>query len=190
MCGADKLIADCTLAELRVLRLRGTDQTIPTFDEFLNTADGKTPLLIEIKTSKRIHLLCEKTDARLQTYHGPYMIESFDPRAVRWYRKHRPEIIHGQLTFSLAKPSDTPKTFLNRMVASQMMNVLGRPDFIAAQASTDHSVPLRLLRLMPAHWIAWTVTSQEQMDALKARYETQIFEQFIPEESLIHSAFF
>ena len=71
---------------------------------------------------------------------------------------------------------------LFRLLASQIMNVLTRPDFIAAEAVTDHSLPLRLLRLFPAHWAAWTVRSQEQMDGLRGRYEIQIFEGFIPRE--------
>ena len=182
MCGDPRTVTDCTLAELRALRLKETDCPIPTLDEFLALVDGKTPLLIEIKTCKRVETLCGLLDQRLQSYQGPYMIESFDPRAVQWYRKHRPDILRGQLTFGLVKPSHTPKTPLMRLLASQATNVLGRPDFMAADCGTDHSLPLRLMRLHRPHWVAWTVRSQEQMDQLKKRYETQIFEQFFPKE--------
>ena len=182
MCGVDRNIADCTLEELRACRLNGTDCSIPTLDEFLETVGGRVPLLIEIKSDRRVALLCEKLNERLNAYSGPYMIESFDPRAVRWYRRNRPDILRGQLTFGLVKPSQLPKTALYRLLASQVMNVLGRPDFIAAEAVTAHSLPLRLMRLFPAHWVAWTVRSQEQMNGLRGRYETQIFEGFIPGE--------
>ena len=114
MCGDGRNLPDCTLAELRQLRLAGTEETIPTFDEFLEAVDGKVPLVIEIKTDMRITLLCEQVNERLSRYQGPYCIESFDPRAVRWYRKHRPDIIRGQLTFGLVKPSKMPKTLLMR----------------------------------------------------------------------------
>ena len=181
MCGVDRPIADCTLDELRTCRLNGTDWSIPTFDAFLDTVNGRVPLLIEIKTDKRITLLCELVNERLSRYSGPWMMESFDPRAVRWFRRHRPDVLRGQLTFGLVKPSRIPKVPLTRLLASQIGNVLGRPDFIAAEAVTDHSLPLRLLRLFPAHRIAWTVRSQEQMDALSGRYENQIFEGFVPE---------
>lgn len=182
MCGADRNIADCTLEELRACRLNGTDCLIPTLDEFLETVGGRVPLLIEIKSDKRVALLCEKLNERLNAYSGPYMIESFDPRAVQWYRRNRPDILRGQLTFGLVSPSRIPKTALSRLLASQLMNVLGRPDFIAAEAETAHSLPLRLMRLFPVHWVAWTVRSQEQMNGLRRRYNTQIFEGFIPEE--------
>ena len=180
MCGTDIGIADCTLSELREYRLANTACLIPTLDEFLDTVGDHTPLLIEIKTDKRVTLICEKLNARLNSFSGPYMIESFDPRAVSWYRRHRPDILRGQLTFGLVKPSEVPKTALYRLLSSQIMNVLARPDFIAAEAVTDHSLPLRLMRLFPVHWAAWTVRSQEQMDTLKQRYDTQIFEGFIP----------
>ena len=182
MCGDSRKVADCTLEELRACRLAGTGCLIPTFDEFLTVVDGRVPLLIEIKSDKRVALLCELIDRRMSGYSGRYMIESFDPRAVRWYRKNRPDILRGQLTFGLTAPSKQPKTLITRFLASQTMNVLGRPDFIAAEAATDNSLPLRLLRLWPAHWVAWTVRSRADMARLKGRYETQIFEGFIPEE--------
>ena len=181
MCGDTRKLPDCTLSELRQLRLAGSGETIPTFDEFLETVDGKVPLVVEIKTDKRITLLCEMVNERLSRYEGPYCIESFDPRAVRWYRKNRPDVIRGQLTFGLVKPSRMPKTPLMRLLASQIANVLGRPDFIAAEHITDHSVPLRLVRLFRPHFAAWTVRSQADMDRLKDRYEIQIFETFVPE---------
>lgn len=183
MCGVDRPIADCTLDELRRYRLKDTDCGIPTFDAFLDTVNGQTPLLIEIKTDKRVIRLCELAAARLDRYTGPWMMESFDPRAVRWFRQHRPDTLRGQLTFGLVSPSQVPRTLLMRLLASQIMNVLSRPDFIAADALTDHSLPLKLLRLFPAHWVAWTVRSQDQMDALSGRYENQIFEGFVPRDS-------
>ncbi len=181
MCGDGRNLPDCTLAELRQLRLAGSAEKIPTFDEFLETVNGKVPLVIEIKTDRRITLLCEQVNERLSRYAGSYCIESFDPRAVRWYKKHRPDIIRGQLTFGLVKPSKMPKTLLLRLLASQIGNALGRPDFMACEHETDHSVPLRLVRLFRPHLAAWTVRSREDMDRLKGRYEIQIFEKFVPE---------
>ena len=49
VCGVDKKVAKCTLEELRTMRLKGTENTIPTFDEFLALVDGKVGILCEIK---------------------------------------------------------------------------------------------------------------------------------------------
>ncbi len=180
MCGDDRAIADCTLSELKSLRLNGTDETIPTFDECLEAVDAKTPLLVEIKTCRDVGTLCARVNERLSSYQGPYLIESFDPRAVRWYKKNRPDILRGQLTFGLVRPSKLPKIPLTRLLASQVPNCLGRPDFLACEAVTDHSLPLKLTRLFRPHLAAWTVRSPEEMAGLKDRYEIQIFEGFTP----------
>ena len=181
MCGDDRMLADCTLAQLRELRLKNTEETIPTFDEFLETVNGRVPLVVEIKTDKRVILLCEKINERLSRYSGPYCVESFDPRAVRWYKKHRPDIIRGQLTFGLGKSSDTPRNVLTYLLSSQLVNVLGRPDFIAADHTTEHTLPQRLTRaVFRPHLAAWTIRSQEDLDRLSGNHEILIFEKFIP----------
>lgn len=43
-------IEDLTLDELKQLRLEGTDEQIPTFDEVLALFEHETPLIIELKT--------------------------------------------------------------------------------------------------------------------------------------------
>ena len=182
MCGDSRRVSECTLAELQSLTLLDTQERIPTFDAFLTTVNGRTPLIIELKSDSRIDRLCELVSERLKGYSGVYCIESFDPRAVRWWRIHRPEIIRGQLAYGLVKPYRGRKTAQERMMASLIVNCLGRPDFIAFEANTDHSIPVRAVRLFRPHMVAWTVRSQAQMDALKSRYELQIFERFIPGE--------
>lgn len=181
MCGDPRRITDCTLAELRALRLKGKEQ-IPTFDAFLQLVNGQVPLIIEIKTCKRIDRLCDLVASRLDDYTGDYCVESFDPRAVRWFRQHRPQVIRGQLAFGLVKPSKNPKTPINRFVASLAQNVMGRPDFIAFEAATDHSLPMRLARLFRPWLVAWTVRDAATMDRLRGRYDLQIFEGFVPEK--------
>lgn len=46
----DGQIEDLTLEELKQLRLEGTDEQIPTFDEVLALFESATPLIIELKT--------------------------------------------------------------------------------------------------------------------------------------------
>ena len=49
LCGVDRFVFDMTAEEIKKLRISGTDEQIPTFDEVLELVDGKIPLLIEIK---------------------------------------------------------------------------------------------------------------------------------------------
>ncbi len=183
MCGDSRRISACTLAELQQLRLLDTNEGIPTFDAFLNTVNGQTPLIIELKSDQKMERLCELVEERLRSYPGVYCVESFNPTAVRWWRKHRPDVIRGQLTLGLVKPGKTKKTTETRLLASMMINVLGRPDFVAMETITDHSLPMRLQRLLRPWLVAWTVRSREEMDRLRGRYDLQIFEGFVPEKT-------
>ena len=49
MTGESGYIYDKTAAELKSLKLVGSDEGIPTFDQVLSVAENKIPLLIEIK---------------------------------------------------------------------------------------------------------------------------------------------
>ena len=182
MCGVDKPICECTLAELRQYRLKGTEEGIPTFDEFLTMIDGRVPLIIEIKPDKRISELCQLVHARLQAYHGPYCVESFHPLAVQWFRRNAPQIIRGKLANGLYGAPAKERTWLGRGLASLIQNVLGRPDFIAYEHSTDRNLAMALMRILRPHLVCWTVRSQHDMDVLRHRYDLQIFEGFIPQK--------
>lgn len=61
-------------------------------------------MIIELKTGRRNDELCEKGLALMRAYNGPYCIESFDPRIVRWFRKNAKDVLRGQL-------SDAPPRF-------------------------------------------------------------------------------
>ena len=58
--GVDRKIRDCTFEELQSYRLFGSSQTIPTFEAVLELADGRTPLIIELKAEIVHRELCEK----------------------------------------------------------------------------------------------------------------------------------
>ena len=181
VCGVDKKPEALTLAELKELRLLGTDYTSPTLEEVLETVGGKVPLLIEFKSvGGNDAALCAAADAILQGYRGVYRIQSFYPLVLRWYRKRRPHIARGQLSSCFRKEPDPsiPKTLLGCLIA----NFLGRPDFI----SYDHKYPrawgLRICRRFGADTAAWTITDQEALTRCRNTYNTCIFEGFIPEE--------
>ena len=65
MCGDERTVENCTLEELKKLRLGDTDHTIPTLRECLDAVDGRVPLLIEfkalsIKTAERLCIAADK----------------------------------------------------------------------------------------------------------------------------------
>ena len=133
MCGVDRRIAQSTLAEVRACHLSGTDEVVPTFDEVLEAVGGRVPLIVELKVEQNVDSLCSAVRERMQRYNGLWCMESFDPRAVQWFRKNAPEIIRGQLAFGLggeaAHKGVKPLTAF--FISTLMQHVLSRPDFLA-----------------------------------------------------------
>ena len=89
MCGDKRRVIDCTLDELRALRLAGTDQTIPTLAELIETAGNKVPLLIELKGETKNTELCDAVAPALDALGENVTVESFNPILLYRMRKLR-----------------------------------------------------------------------------------------------------
>ena len=101
-----------------------------TIDWVLQLVDGQVPLLVEMKCEDLGVHVCEKADGILKNYRGNYVMESFNPFALLWYRRHRPEICRGQLSMNFQRQEGTydPQQLIARHL---LTNFLAKPDFIA-----------------------------------------------------------
>ena len=179
--GTDRRIADSTLEEVRACKLPN-GESVPTYDEVLEIVAGRVPLIVELKVEHANHdALAQAVYERMQRYDGPWCMESFMPRAVKWFRVNAPEVIRGQLAFDHAGKGETAFLFWRNVgIASMLQNVLSRPDFVAFEAKSVkwHTLSIHLLRLMKPWFVAWTVRSQEDMDKYRGKWDLQIFERF------------
>lgn len=178
--GVDIQIAKSTLAQVRACRLPN-GEPVPTFDEVLAAVDGRRPLIVEVKVEENADDLCRAVHERMRRYDGLWCVESFDPWAVGWFRRHAPEILRGQLAFNHAGRGTTWQLWWRNIgIASMVQNLWARPDFIAFEAKSEKKwcLPMLLLRWMKPSFAAWTVRSQKDMDELRERYDLQIFEKF------------
>lgn len=181
MCGVQGKIEDKTLAELRELRLGGTDEKIPLLTEMLALVDGRVPLLVELKGAALDTSLCPVANEILSQYKGDYIIESFNPLLVRWYRKNAPGVVRGQLFCNLLKEKKGNKLFYF-LITVLATNVLARPHFLAYGQESVHNLSFMICKyLFRAPAYVWTVRKPEQIPAAK-RDEGIIFEGFIPKE--------
>lgn len=180
----DGQIEDLTLEELKQLRLEGTDEQIPTFDEVLALFESATPLIIELKTARgNHHALAKAVCERLDTYKGEFCIESFDPFALIDVKKLRPEICRGQLSMNFCKdPSGLP--FYKRVIAgSMLLNFLTRPDFIAYKFEDRKALSPTLCRtLWGIQEVSWTIRRKEDLLNAEQAGSIGIFECFDPDE--------
>lgn len=184
MCGVPGAPEDYTLEELRRFRLLDTEEKIPTFREFLDLVDGRVPLLVEIKSEDPDMTICEKVNAMLLDYKGPYCIEAFNPLVLYWFRKHRSDVVRGQLSDRFTKTPEFRRMEhrpLLLMIQFLITNCLCRPDFISFNCKFDRNLSLRFYRrYFKGHSACWTVHSQEEMKALAGQYDAFIFDGFEP----------
>lgn len=59
VCGVDKKVRELTFDQLQELRLCGSDQRIPSFDQVLRLVKGRVPLIIEYKIEALDTRVCE-----------------------------------------------------------------------------------------------------------------------------------
>lgn len=180
-CGADLLVSDLTWEELQQYRLFGTEQKIPLFSEVLKTVDGRTPLIIELKGYNDVDTLCALSVEVLNGYRGLYCVESFDPRIVRWFREHHPEIVRGQLMEHLTKGKDgltAAQAFSGRNL---MTNFLTRPNFEAYDFHYRKNLSLRTAkRLFGMQEVSWTLRNEQDYQTAKREGNLCIFENILP----------
>lgn len=183
MTGEKALVSDLTLEQLEKLRVGGTDQRIPRFEQVLELIDGRVPLIIELKVSFNEYAeLAAAVCKVLDGYSGPFVVESFDPRLVHWLRRNRPDIIRGQLLEFYRKhgSTDVPAAF-DFAVHNHLLNCWVRPDFIATNFADRDAFAMRLSRrLFRTPEFDWTVRNQKEADRSRAVGAAYIFERFIP----------
>lgn len=180
--GAEGRVEELTTEQLAGYRLEGTDQTIPLFTDVLKLFEGKAPIIVELKVENNNAALCQAVSQVLDEYRGVYCIESFDPRAVAWFRKHRPDVVRGQLTENYFKTPNSPLPWILKYVLSrQLLNVWTGPDFVSWRCSDRKNLGNLICRgLWRMQGVTWTVKSQEEMDDAVSDHWIPIFEGFRP----------
>ena len=170
-----------TLEELQALPLKGTAERIPLFTDVMAVLDGVSPTIVELKSTKNIGPLCEKTLAILRTLKGPFCVESFDPRIVRWFYKNAPDLMRGQLTESYRCWRKAGKNVRQSFLMGTLcFNFLTHPQFIAFGRGRR---PLSwfLGKLTGTAHVFWTALPEHDQALLKKQYDCLIFQYYHPE---------
>ena len=165
-CGVDRNINEMTYEELSGYRLFGTEERIPLFTEVLKLVNGRTPLIIELKSYDRQEELCQKTVDLLKGYSGLYCVESFDPRIVRWFREHQPQVVRGQLM--CRKPQQDMSALADFVGRNLLTNFYTRPHFEAYDFRTRSNGSLKAARrVFGMQEVSWTLRSLEDYRVAK-----------------------
>ena len=174
MAGIKDEIAALDLHEIRTVKLLGTDVKIPSFQDVLLCVAGKVPLIIEVKKSARYKELLEKLMQELSKYNGDYIIESFDPRVVRWLRLNEPDVFRGQL--SSYNIREVKNRILKVLLGKMVFNPFTRPNFVSYQYLkvnrkfyAKHHKKKRIVAV-------WTVKNKVEFEKVKNNADIIIFE--------------
>lgn len=180
MCGKSGKVRDYTYEELQQFPIGQSRERIPKFEDVLKLVDGRTPLIVELKIEKMDLGLCPIADALLSEYKGLYCIETFHPLGLLWYRRHRKDVVRGQLSTAFLR-EDENHGVLYYFLQNLLLNFLGRPDFVAYN-HVYSGILSRIIccKIMGAVSVAWTIKSQEQLQRAKEDFDLFIFEGFHP----------
>lgn len=181
VCGVSGKVSEIPTAELKKVSLSGTGEGIPTFREVLELIDGAIPMLIEIKQDPSEGAVAERLVTELEGYRGDYIVESFNPKALKDFKAHRPDVLIGILSTDYSRSEKTRGKPLYWLLTRLYLNFFMRPDFIAYEKCGATIPTLReIRRKFNTPLIAWTVKSEEEeLRALGDGFDTVIFEDYL-----------
>ena len=182
MTGDPRRVDEVDLEEMQRLELPFGEH-IPLFEGVLARIDGRVPLLVELKNGRRNAELCEKTLDLLRRYRGRYIIESFNPLIVRWFRRHARGVLRGQLVSGMENYMPQFGRGVAWLLSSLALNCIARPDFVAYDVQADFVSPRIQRALFGTPMACWTVKTKERCDCAMEMGEMPIFEGFLPEKT-------
>ena len=182
-------VATHSADELARLRLRNGNDAIPRFSEFLSAINGRTPLVVEIKSAfDGDTTVAQRTAQALARYDGPVAVESFDPDQIAFLRAraaalgiaHRPLGIVGEAQYA---EDDWPQ--LSTAQRAELTHFLHYkrtlPDFLSWRVrDLPHAIPLLLRDALKIPVTAWTVRSPEMAARAREWTDQIVFEGFAP----------
>lgn len=171
-----------SLGALRSMKLKDTDDRIPTLSDLLDQVSGRVPLFIELKSGWTGDRRLDRAVAeQLTAYAGPVAVMSFDPASMRAMGELAPHIPRGMLADRFDDP-DESLTPLKRFTLRHLLAAATiAPQFVAYDVDAlPANAPLLLRHAFGTPLLTWTVRSPEQR-AVAARWADQIiFEGFDP----------
>lgn len=164
MTGVNKIIKDTTYEEIKNLKLQNTDNYIPLFKDVLKIIAGKVPIIIELKNDNKYGKLEKEMMNLLKDYKGKYVIKSFSPFTLIWFKKNYPDVIRGQLSYNFKRKKIN---IVYKYVCKNMLfNFITKPDFISYGIK---SMPNKRINKFKdkIFIIGWTIRNKKDLEKAK-----------------------
>jgi glycerophosphoryl diester phosphodiesterase len=180
MTGQPGRLSDHTAADLTAMRLKDTDETIPTLLDTLALVGHRAMVQIEIKTpSGEVGPLEQRVHEILIDHNGPIAVIGFNPYSHAWFADRHPDILRGLDSYSYAAADNGRMAPEQRRAFANLEQVaIARPHFLALGLDMLPSAKADKYRADGMPIVAWTVREPAQWNALKDHCDNMIFEGF------------
>jgi len=181
MCGVEGKLRDASLAELRELRLKGTEEMIPTLAETLAEVGHRALVHIELKTPfGEVGPLEKRVCEVLIDHNGPTCVIGFNPYSHAWFAAHHPKVLRGLDSYRWNDNGAATLAPEQRKAFARLEHVeIAKPHFLALGLDMLPSERADELRAQGMPVIAWTVRSDADWERVSGHCDNLIFEGFL-----------
>lgn len=179
MTGEEGRLADRTVADLQALRLKGTDERIPTLVETLALVGHRAMVHVELKTGfGEVGPLEQRVHEILMDHAGPTCVIGFNPYSHAWFADRFPGVLRGLDSYAWADPVPQLGDEQRRAFANLQQVAIARPHFLAMSLDTVATEVVAKHRAKGMPVVAWTVRGPDQWAPIKDHCDNLIFEGF------------
>ena len=170
-------ISSLTINDLRPVRLKQNDATIPALDEVFAVVDGDVGMLIELKPHDESAGLLERAvGIQAKRYRGPVALMSMNLSSVRQVLSEQPKLICGWVIGRARADTIEDRVGWADSLIEEGLDFLAYDrrvlPHLSASRARDAGLPI----------LAWTVTSGRTQGRLQDHTDNIIFEKFLPLE--------
>lgn len=171
--GKAGMVMSHTQKSIKKLRLKGSDEQIPTLKEVLELVGGKVGLLIELKVMMSYKKLCKALLATLEGYKGKVALQGFSQRAMCYIAENSDYPV-GVIGMDYRKTGliGFYGYWLNRVVYFDRI----KPDFLNYNYMHIPSPTTKRFAAQGVPIIGWTIRNQKQFEQAKGRCRNVIVE--------------
>ncbi|MEG2348374.1 MAG: glycerophosphodiester phosphodiesterase family protein [Clostridia bacterium] len=174
--GLDKNINECTLEYIKTLKLNNTMFSIPTLEEVLNLVNGSVLIYIEIKSKYNTTSICKNLNNILKNYTGNFLIASFNPLDLLWFKHNQKKYERVQLAM---KSYSFKSKYLKYILSNTLLNFLTKPSYVSYKYNEIDNKLIQKYKNKKTKILLWTIKSKEQFDKFTAEADGTIFENFL-----------
>src|SRR5579872_586398 len=178
MTGAEGVLTEHSAADLRQLRLAGTDEPIPTLLEVLTEVGHRAMVHIELKIGAgEVGPLERRVHEILIDHNGPIAVIGFNPYSHAWFAQRHPDIFRGLDSFSYSDDGSRKMAYEQRRAYARLEHVaIAKPHFLALGMDMLPSARADEYRTDGMPVVAWTVRSPEEWARVRDHCDNLIFE--------------